>query len=307
MSFTLNNNLTALYTGKTANDWYSAAFLSSVTVNELQLLSNVKSSIKLNRMDVANIVQAADCDFSASGSLTLSHNTLSVCDFKVNAELCIKDFEATFISEQMRAGANNSDLPGDFMTYLMGQMAGNVGQWIEQKLWTGDTDASPNPDECDGIIKKLSADSAVVDVAAVGGGLSASNIVAELQKVYNAIPATVVKTDPRLRIFMGTAAYGYYLQARAAVATGSGDYFTNGYVNLNFLGIRVILAPGMPANKMVAATSDNIAIGTDLVDDFSQINVIDMRQTTGAPNLRFVGNFKLGVQHKVGSEIVLYA
>lgn len=305
MSFTLNNNLTALYTGKTANDWYSAAFLSSVTVNELQLLSNVKSSIKLNRMDVANIVQAADCDFTANGSLTLSHNTLSVCDFKVNAELCIKDFEATFISETMRAGANNSDLPGDFMTYLMGQMAGNVGQWVEQKIWTGDTAASPSPDECDGILKKLSADSAVVDVS--GTTLSASNIVAELGKVYDAIPATVIKTDPRLRIFMGTAAYGYYLQARAAVATGSGDYFTNGYPNLNYLGIRVVLAPGMPANKMVATTSDNIAIGTDLIDDMAQVNVIDMRQTTGAANLRFVGSFKLGVQHKVGSEIVLYA
>jgi hypothetical protein len=72
---------------------------------------------------------------------------------------------------------------------------------IEEGVWQWDTAASP-VDLCNGWLKGFLADATVIDV--VGTTLSASNIITELQKVYDAIPNTIID-DERTRILISPA------------------------------------------------------------------------------------------------------
>jgi hypothetical protein len=82
-------------------------------------------------------------------------------------------------------------------------------------------------------------------------------------------------------------------------------HFTN--VPLLFESVEVVHAPGLAANKMVAAQVSNLYWGTDLQSDATTFKVIDMRDTTGANEIRIAANFSSGVQHGVGADVVLYA
>lgn len=296
----LINNQT--YTGKQAQDFYSAAFLSAETIKNIAIIPNIKNSLKLNKVTVAGLVQADNCSFSDGGTTTLATNTLTVCNAKINMEWCTNDFEAMWMSEGLKAGSNNNEVPSDFQTYVLNQVGLYTGQYLEQKIWTGNTSTSP-ADICNGFYVNLAADGTVVTQTAAT--LSASNIIAELIKVYDKIPATVINS-PKMRIFMGVAAAKFYKQAQAAVATGSGTYYI-GDKAMDFLGIPVVICPGMSANHMVAAEYDNLVMGTDLLGDIGDVQIIDRSLTEGTPNVRFVGRFKFGVQHRVGAEIVYYS
>jgi len=96
------------------------------------------------------------------------------------------------------------------------------------------------------------------------------------------------------------------MQAQATVATANGTYFV-GTKELDFLGIPVVIAPGLPDNVIVAAEKTNLWFGTDLVSDFDDVMVIPQMNITGAPTVRFVARFQFGVQYGVSEEIVYYS
>ena len=296
----LINNQT--YTGKQAQDWYSAAFLKSVTIDNIAIIPNIKSSYKLNRMNDSSTILENDCTFTDTGSTTLVTNTITVCDFKINREFCKKDFVGTWMEEQMRAGSKGDQVPPSFQDHFLAQLAAQTGQKIEQNIWTASTAASPAA-PCDGFLHMMGADSAVIKQT--GTTLSESNIVAQLKLLYNKIPATV-RNSPKMRIYMGDAAYGYYLLANLSLGTGAG-FGVQSTVATTFANIKIVVCPGLSADKMVAAEYDNLVFGTDLVSDFGDIRVIDMEESTGAPNVRFVASFKYGVGYRVSEEVTLYA
>jgi hypothetical protein len=147
----------------------------------------------------------------------------------------------------------------------------------------------------------------VIDVT--GTTLTASNIQAELQKVYSAIPAEMIlkATDGsgEAGIYVSMAAYNFY---RQLVYASSPIAFVNSanVPVLNFLGIDLWPTPGLPANAMVFAAKTNLWVGTDLREDMEDIKLIDMRQTTGDDKVRIRGAFTIGVNFGVGAEIVYY-
>jgi len=292
----------ATFSGKYAQDFYSTALLGATTISNIEVIPNIKNTFNLASLDVTGLLQSDDCSYSSVGTTTLATRALTVCGVKVNYTFCVKDLEAGYLAEQLRPGASSNTLPATFQDYIVGQMGKYIASEVEQIVWQGDTTASP-ASVCDGFIKAMQADGNVIDQAATP--LSASNIVAEITKVYNLIPNTI-KTSGKVRIFVSPAAASFYKLACANVATGNGAYYI-GDRPLDFLGIPLVVANGLSANQMVACETTNLVFGTDLLDDTQTINLIDMALTTGEPNIRFVGHFKMGVQYRVGSEIVLYS
>ena len=57
---------------------------------------------------------------------------------------------------------------------------------------------------------------------------------------------------------------------------------------------------------MVAAQKSNLFFGTGLLSDHNEVKVIDMADVDGSQNVRVVMRFTAGIQHGIGSEIVLY-
>lgn len=291
------------YAGKDTLGFYSTALLTGDTKSKVRLVPNVKSKIKLASLNLSNILQASDCSWSDSGTATLAQKTLEVCPIKINLEFCEHDFEVDYLSEQLKAGSNKGQIPASFQDYILGEVAKNVSADLENLFWQGDTSASP-ADLCDGLIVQLEDDSTVLDLTAVSGGVTASNVIAELGRVYEEIPCTISETG-KVVIFIGCDIAKFYREALAALGTNFATY-NAGNFDLNYMGVPLIVSQGLPANTMVAADPQNLWYGTDLVSDPEDIMIISMKSTTGVPTVRFVAEFKFGVNFGVGAEIVLY-
>ena len=172
---------------------------------------------------------------------------------------------------------------------------------METIVWQGNTTGATYPiNVCDGLIFKFSADTEVIKPT--GFALTLANIISATTAVYNAIPATVF-TKEDLRIFMGVAAAKLY---RQAIAAASSEAYYVGAKTLDFLGIEIVEAPGMPANTIVAGALSNMFLLTDLESDFEDVMVLSMMGTLGQPTLRLVGAFKFGVDYFYGDEIVYF-
>jgi len=68
----------------------------------------------------------------------------------------------------------------------------------------------------------------------------------------------------------------------------------------------LLLAPGLPAERIVAADSQNLTLVTDLLSDEEQLSIIPQFDKTGVRTVRIVGNFKFGVNYLVSEEVVTY-
>ena len=76
-------------------------------------------------------------------------------------------------------------------------------------------------------------------------------------------------------------------------------------LELRYLGIPMIVCDGMGANTLFAARKSNLLYLTDLESDYSDLQVINMYETTGEPNVRFVTRFKMSFDFMIPEEICL--
>lgn len=299
----LTDNTT--FYGKDAEGFFKKVLTTGVAKNELSLIPNVKSKIKLAYSDLGNILQADDCSFSATGEGSLNQKTMEVCDLKVNLEYCATTFEANYLSLQLRAGSNNEEVvPASYADFVVNYVAEKVASDLELVMFQGDTATSSYPYSlCDGLIKKLKADSDVIDVAATASTINASNVIGELNRVLEAVPAQV-RQQPNFKIFVSQEVAFSYKQAQAAT---TGGLFMVGDKELNYLGFKLIPTSGLKAKEMVAFNSDKVFFLTDLVSDWDDIIIIPQRNISGARTERFATSLKFGVDYLYGTEIVLYS
>lgn len=298
LSFTDN---TTFY-GKDAEGFYANALLTGSSKSLFTLIPNVKSKIKLAQLNIGSILQAADCTFSNTGEGTLAQKSFEVEPIKINLSYCKRTFETNYLSQLLRPGSNNAEvMPPSVEAFLLNEVSNKVSADLEQLVWKGNfgsTASYPLP-LADGLEKQLLADGTVVDVVATT--LSASNIIAQIALVYNAILPQIL--DEAV-IMVGSAAYRFYRQALANASSEA--YYMQDHAELRFLGVRVIEAKGMSANKMVAGRLSNFLLLTDLMSDFEAVQILPQSNVTGEPTVRMTAEFKFAVGYVYGSEIVFY-
>lgn len=291
--------------GTDAEGFFKKVLTTGVAKNELSLIPNVKSKIKLAYSDLGNILQADDCSFSATGEGTLNQKTMEVCDLKVNLEYCATTFEANYLSAQLRAGSNNEEaVPASYAEFVVDYVAEKVASDLEITMFKGDTGTSSYPlSLCDGLVKQLLADSDVIDVSATASAISSTNVVGELNRLLEAVPSEV-RNQPNFKIFVSQEIAFTYKQTQAAT---QGGLFLVGDKELNYLGYRLIPTSGLTAKQMIAFNSDKVFFLTDLTSDWDEILIIPQRNISGARTERFATSLKFGVNYLYGNEIVLYS
>ena len=295
------DSYTKLYAGKAAAGFMSASLLSGETLAKgyLTVLPNVAFKVNLNNFNLAAAAVAdATCDFTSAGDVTYVEKALAPKRLQVNRALCKNDWLSTWAGANMRAGLDGT-LQSDFATYLISYAGSLVGQQVEKSIWAG---AAGNSGEFDGFETLLAADAAVVDVAKTT--LNAGNIIAQIGRVRDAIPNAVYGQDD-LCIFMGTAAFKFYISAQAAL--GYLNQYHAGVTESNFEGIPIKWCPGMAANVMVAGRKSNMFFATDLEGDLTEVKLLDQTMVDGSDNVNLVMKFNAGVGYSTGADIVLYA
>tara|TARA_R100000234_G_C4990379_1_gene175261 strand:+ start:636 stop:1532 length:897 start_codon:yes stop_codon:yes gene_type:complete len=293
-------SITTTYAGEFAGEYIAAALLSGVTLSNggVTIKPNIKFKEVIKKMALDSILKDASCDFDPTSTVTLTERILQPEEFQVNLQLCKKDFRQDWDAQSM-GFSQYDNLPKKFSDFLIAQVAAKVAQKVEQNIWNG---ATANAGEFDGFRTLLLADGDVVDVS--GTTLTASNIIAELGKVVDAIPSAVYSKED-VKIYLPTSAAKFYIQAQAAL--GYRELYHVGQTEMNFQGVPLFTAPGLAADTMVAAESSNLFFGTGLLNDWQEVKLIDMADIDGSQNVRVVLRGSAGVQHGIGSDIVLYS
>lgn len=301
-------SITTTYAGEFAGDYISAALLSGVTIDNggITVKPNVKFKEVIKKVATDGIVKDGTCDFADTSTITLTERIIEPKTFQVNLELCKADFRSDWDAIQMGYSAFDT-LPASFADFLISHAQEKVAQKIEQNIWAG---ADGNEGEFDGLVALATADATVVDV--VGTAITAANVIDELGKVVDAIPAALYGAED-LNLYVAQNVYRAYVRALGGFAAagvganGVGGQGTNQALgNVMFDGVNVFVANGLANNYIVAAEKSNLYFGTGILNDTNEVKVLDMADLDGSQNVRVILRFTATVQYGIGSDIVLY-
>jgi hypothetical protein len=305
------NSITTTYAGEFAGEYISAALLSGTTLDNglITVKPNIKFKETLKKVSSDNIVKDATCDFDPTSTLTLTERVIQPDFQQVNLQLCKADFRSDWEAVSMGYSAFDN-LPPSFADFLIGHVASKVAQRTEQSIWNG---AAATAGQFGGFKELMLADADVTDIAAVGGGVTSANVIAQLGAVVDAVNSTLY-TNEDMFIYVSQNIARAYVRALGGFATNVGaagvnsdgtQWYTGG--TLSFDGMKIAVANGLADNTMVAAEKSNLYFGTGLLADHNEVKVIDMADIDGSQNVRVVMRFTAGVQYGIGSDIVLYS
>ena len=313
MPFGTNPVITTTYAGEFAGKYLAAALLSAPTLEQggVSILPNVAYKQVMQKVATDNIVANATCDFTTSGTVTLTERVLTTEEFQVNIELCKLDLAQSWQSAEMGYSAFKT-LPKSFADFLIAHVAAKVAAKIETTIWDG-TNATAG--EFDGFKTLMLADATVIDVTSplTGAALDATTVIGEIGRLVDDIPASLYGNEG-LRLYVSQKIAKLYVRALGGFgASGLGangtnaqgtQWYTNG--SLTYDGIPIFMANGLGADNMIATTVDNLYFGCGLLNDNSLVKTIDMADIDGSNNVRIILRYNAGIQYGIGSDIVLY-
>ena len=305
-------SITTTYAGEFAGKYVSAALLSGSTIANggIEVKPNVKFKEVLKKVATDAIVKDATCDFDATSTVTLTEKILQPEEFQVNLQLCKTSFKSDWEAVQMGYSAFDS-LPPAFADFLLAHVASKVAEKTEQNIWRGVT---ANAGEFNGFSRLLTLDAALPTANEVAGTtVTAANVITELGKIVDAIPAALYGKED-LYIYVSQNIARAYVRALGGFgASGLGangtntmgtQWFNNG--SLSFDGVKIFVANGLASNIAIATQKSNLFFGTGLLSDYNEVKVIDMADIDGSENVRVVMRFTAGVQYANVEDIVTY-
>ena len=307
--------ITTTYAGQFAGKYISAALLSAPTIENggVTVMPNIKFKSVIQRLESANVLEDASCDFQSNATVDLTERILEVKDLQVNMQLCKANFHSTW--QGIEQGFSSFDtLPKSFADYLIAHVAAQVASANEVSLWQG---SSANAGEFDGLFSTALVDVNLPPAQLINNAvITPANVIAQMQLVDDAIPATLYgKSDLKIYVSQNVAkAYVAALGGFGAIGAGSlansgtnaqgSQWYTNGALSFN--GTPVFMANGLPNNTMLATTTSNLYFGCSLLSDTQEVRVIDMSDIDGSQNVRVIMRMAAGATYGVIEDIVVY-
>ena len=307
-------SITTTYAGEFAGKYIAAALLSAPTLDKggITIVPNVKFKQVIKRVATDSIIANATCDFDATSTITLTEKILQPEEFQVNLQLCKKDFVSDYEAISMGYSAFEV-MPKNFTDFLLAHAAEKVAAAMETSIWTG---VNATAGQFAGIMTQLTTDAALPsgqEIAAVGGGVNDSNVVAELGKIVDAIPAALYgKEDLKIYVSQNIAkAYVRALGGFSVAATSNNgtdnkgtQWYNNGELSID--GIPLFIANGLAANTAIAAQTSNLFFGCGLLADANLVKILDMSDLDGSDNIRLILRASYAVNYHSVSDIVTY-
>ena len=309
LKFDLQVDQTALLAAN-PEAFYSQAYLSEDTADNYRALPGVKYKTKLASVTFGNILQASSCAFTAPSD-DLNAKEIDVCALSAMAQICQFDLEQSFLSLQMTKGSNGDFSVASFMSFYWGEMANKINGDIESIRWQGDTlSLNPTLALCDGYEKLLTAGltpppgTTPVISAGTGAITTFSGLETALSAAFALLPATIATRTSDLRLYMPTQLVNIY---RLGVASGNTMSYITQDLALTFLGVKIVVCPGMSNNTFVWTLKDNLIYAFDAEGDSSDLRAVNLADTVAEPYIRTRANMKVGFNYVNPGEIVFYS
>jgi hypothetical protein len=297
-----------------AEAFYAQAYLGSTEIaDNFRTLPGIKYKTKIGTVTFGSgLLAASPCNFPNLNTDDLTSHEVDVCALSAMAQVCQFDLEQSFVSLQMAAGSNGDFSVANFFNFYWSEMANSVNASIEALRWRGDTNGVAPLDLCDGyevqLDAALSPPPGVLPV--INGGTGAittftgvGGLGAKLAAAFALVPASIASRTADLRIYMPTQLVNIY---RLGVASGNTNAFITQDLSLTYLGIKIVLCPGMSNNKFVITLKDNLIFAFDGEGDPSDLRAVNLADTVAEPVIRTRANMKVGFSFVNQSDIVYY-
>ena len=269
----------------------------------------IKSSEKINIMETDAVFQAGGtCGFSSSGTTAFTQRALTPGKIKVNESICPKSFEAKYTQKALRAGSMYDYMP--FADEYTSKKIAVIGEALEVGLWQGDTTSlNAQLNKFDGLLKLIAPAGAPVAGVIDGNpgnvaALTVDTVIAAVDQVYTLIPADIVANGDVV-IFAGMDAFRMY-----TVALKAANLFHYAAESVDFeivipgTSVKLIAVNGLNGtDKLVATRMSNLYLGVDLLNEEERFELFFAKESD---EMRFVAEFKMGVQYAFPTEIVYW-
>ena len=297
-----------------AEAFYAQAYLGGTEIaDNFRALPGIKYKTKIGTVTFGSgLLAASPCNFPNLNTDELSSIEVDVCALSAMSQVCQFDLEQSFVSLQMAAGSNGDFTVANFFNYYWSEMANAVNGQIESLRWRGDITLLPaNPlSLCDGYEKALTAGLTALTDTVINGGTGAittfsgvGGLGAKLEAAFALVPASISSRTADLRIYMPTQLVNIY---RLGVATGNTNAFITQDLSLTYLGIKIVVCPGMSNDTFVITLKDNLIYAFDGEGDPSDLRAVNLSDTVAEPVIRTRANMKVGFTYVNGSDIVFY-
>jgi hypothetical protein len=284
-------------------EFYSRSYIDEQIVDNFRVLPGIKAATKLANVTFGQVTKASTCNFTAPTE-ALDAIDIDVTPTSIMAQICQFDVEQSFLALQMAKGSNGDFTVQSFMNYYWAELANKAREERSLRRWQGDTTSlDANLALVDGHLKKLKADTAVIDVDNGGVASTTANVIAAMTSVYQAMPAEVRAKVADLRWFVSSDIAGNYKLATASQNTVNN---VTAQLGLTFLGIKIIEDAALPTNTMVFTLKDNLIYAFDGEKDGEELKAVNLSDTVAEPYIRTRANQKEGYHHVNGGEIVFY-
>ena len=291
-------SLTTTYAGREAAGYIRAAFLSNESLAAVTIRENIEYKQVIRKL-VDNVTfEAPTCDFTPLGTVTLTERILTLEKFQVHRQLCKKDF----LADWEAASEQNGSLHASLADAIIANVMAGVAARNEVLIWQG---VNANTGEYAGFETLFLADAAVLDVASPEA-IVVGNVIEEMGKLVATLPTSVKRATEKPIIAVSSNVAEAYRSA--ILGLGGGFYLYQGEsVVMNWQGqYDVIECPGMSDDTMAFYQKSNLIFGTNLLDQWNNVAILDMYDKDLSDNVRFACSFFAGVQYGFGNEIAFY-
>ena len=278
------------------------------------VIPGAKSAVQIPLMDTDANFQTDACGWNASGTTTFTQSTITVGKIKIEEAICVKDLEAYFTQEALKAGSTYTEFQNaDFQAAYLDKKNKRIASQLETAIWQGDTTGSGgmNLNKFDGFQKLVASASVNANVSGYNGTtgaittITASNVVAATEGIYKAIPVQVLAKGD-VKIFVGNDWYRLLILAYRALNLFSynpQDVNASSFV-LPGTNVEIVSTNGLNGTgDAYAASLSNMAIAVDLVDEDQAYTMFYSQDFN---EIRFRAAFKLGVGTGFASEWVRF-
>jgi len=291
-------SLTTTFAGREAAGYIRAAFLSNESLAAVTFKENIEYKQVVRKLVDSITFANATCDFTPTGTVTLTERILVLEKFQVHRQLCKKDFLSDWEAKSEQDGNLHASLTDAIIANVMAGVAANN----EVVMWQG---VNATAGEYAGFETLFLADAAVLDVA-TPEAITSANVIEEMARLVLTLPTRVRRATEKPVIAVSSNVAEAF--RTAILGLGGGSYLYQGEtVKMTWQGqYDIIECPGMSDDTMAMFQKSNLWFGTNLLDQWNSVAVLDMYDKDLSDNVRFACSFFAGVQYGFGDEIAFY-
>lgn len=294
------------YAGSVAGEIVGKAFKEAQTIKDglVTVLPDIDFEVSLRKIAYENGRTNYQCGFVPEGAITLNEVKLTPKKIKNEQQICKEDLRQIWSSSQMGFSAHNDQMPADVETALLAEILGDTAEATDAQIWSG---VAATSGQFGGFIPKFAADADVIKanngITPLAAAITKSNVIAEIEKVLNAVPVAIRGKADLIMAVSSNVALAY---TQALVSAGINNGLGGGDMTLQYGRYKLNIIDGLPDNTFVVYQKKNLYFGTGLLSDHNEVRIKDMDETDLSGYVRFKMVYTAGVQYVNPEEIVWY-